>query len=112
MPAFGCGLNHWMQQIDKTVPPVFVVYDLSWLFVESSGNSVQLGLQLSRQVDTFGEILAVQSVRTFVRSALPMELRITEINLDVRDRHEVLVVDQFFSRLQAHVQCDLHRISA
>lgn len=65
--------------------------EVAWTFVEPSGNGVELGLRVGREVGSFWEVLSQKPVRVFVRAALPGMLGIAEVDLDVRCDSEALV---------------------
>ncbi len=63
----------------------------SWPLVQLTRSPIQVCLRANGQVGAFREVLAEETVRVLVRSALPGALRVAEVDLNVCSDRELLV---------------------
>jgi len=69
-----------------------IVQCLARSIIEFACDGVQLGLAVHRQIGSFREVLAQQTVRVLVRAALPGAVRIAEVDVSGREVVQALVV--------------------
>jgi len=83
-----------------------IVQCLARSIIEFACDGVQLGLAVHRQIGSFREVLAQQTVRVLVRAALPGAVRIAEVVVNVGCKPQSMVTGSHTMAFQGQSATD------
>ena len=86
------------------------VQTFSWARIQAMGNGVQLTLGVAREGRAFGQVLTQQSIRVFIRAALPRAVGISKEHLNLELLRQALLLGHLFASIigQGVAQRDGH----